>query len=362
MKRILITRTDRMGDVILSTPVFRAVREEYPDSHIAVLVRPYTRDCVEGNPYIDEVIIYDKHGREKDALSAIRFAQELRKKHFDTALILHPTNRMNLITFLAGIPQRVGYNRKCGFLLTKKIRHTKRLGEKHELEYALDVIRAIGINPKHRGLYMPLKKETQRAVLKMFSEKGVNPGDVLIGMHPSASCPSKRWLPERFAKTADTLAEEYGAKIVLVSDEPGRAYSEKVKEKMKHASIDLSGKTTISELGAVLARCALFISNDSGPVHLASAVGTPVIAIFGRSDAGLGPICWGPTGKYDIILHKKVGCGHCLAHNCRKGFLCLEALGENEVVNAAKTLLEKNGGYHDEGNVMQEEERTGKLS
>lgn len=343
MKKILITRTDRMGDVLLSTPVFKAVREAYPESFIAVMVRPYTKDCVEGNPYINEVIIYDKRGRHKSILNSLRFAYALRKKRFDVAIILHPTNRVNLITFLAGIPQRVGFNKKLGFLLTKKLPHTKQFGTRHEIDYTLDVIRSIGIEPKDKTLYMPIKRETQRRIDNILSEYGVKEDDKLVAMHPSSSCPSKRWSPGNFARVADRLAEAHKVKIILISDEEGKIFADQTKEDMKYPVIDFSGKTTISELASLLKRCMLFISNDSGPVHIASAVGTPVIAIFGRKDKGLGPIRWGPTGDYDIILHKDVGCQHCLAHNCDKDFLCLKSIKNEEVLKAAETILKIGG-------------------
>lgn len=345
MKKILITRTDRLGDVLLSTPVLRAIRERYPDSYIAIMVRPYTKDCVEGNPYINEVIIYDKYGKHKSILSSLRFAMDLRKKGFATALILHPTNRVNLITFLAGIPERIGYNKKLGFLLTRPISHTKQVGKKHELEYTLDIIRSIGIEPKHKTMYMPIKKEIQRRIDNALSEYGVTADDNLVAIHPSSSCPSKKWPPDRFAKVADRLIEEHKVKIVLISGPDGKRDADATKKGMEHSLIDFSGKTTISELASLLRRCTLFVSNDSGPVHVASAVGTPVISIFGRKDAGLGPTRWGPVGKYDIILHKDdIDCDPCLSHNCDKDFLCLNAIREDEVINAAKTIMEKIGG------------------
>jgi heptosyltransferase-2 len=339
MKRILIIRTDRLGDTLLSTPVFRAVREGYPDSYIAAMVRPYTRECVEGNPYINETIIYDKRGRQKSIMNSLKFAFDLRRKRFDTALILHPTNRVNLITFLAGIPERVGFDRKLGFLLTRKISHKKEFGERHELDYALDIVRAIGLTPRNRSLFMPLRRATRKRIDNTLSDLGVSAGDRLIALHPSSSCPSKKWLPERFASVADMLIEEYGVKVVLVGGRDGKPDAEKTKMYMKHSIVDLSGKTTVSELGSLLKRCALFISNDSGPVHVASAVGTPVVAIFGRKDAGLGPTRWGPVGRRDRILHKETECERCLAHNCTKDFLCLKAINEEEVLKEAAIIL-----------------------
>ncbi|MEE8360216.1 MAG: lipopolysaccharide heptosyltransferase II [Candidatus Omnitrophota bacterium] len=339
MKKILIIRTDRLGDLLLSTPVFRAVREGYPDSHISVMVRPYTRECVEGNPYINEVIVYDKYGNHKSVLSSLRFAGSLRKKRFDMALILHPTNRVNLITFLAGIPKRVGFNRKFGFLLTHKVAHKKRTDERHELDYALDIVRAIGLTPRIKTLYMPIKRDVQRKIDSMLCGLGVRATDFVIAIHSSSSCVSKKWPQERFAGVADRLIDKYDAKIVFIGGEDAKDDTKKAMAAMKREAIDLSGRTTIPELAALLKRCEAFISNDSGPVHVACAVGTPVIAIFGRKDAGLGPKRWGPTGERDKILHKDVGCQECLAHNCTKGFLCLNAIDEDEVINETEYIL-----------------------
>lgn len=142
--RILITRTDRIGDVTLSTPAIKAVRDKYPGAHIAVCVRLETRGILEGNPYLDEVIVYDKFGAHRGVKGKCRFISILRKNNFDMALILHPTSHINLSCFLAMIPERIGYDKKMGYLLTRKVPHTKEKGEKHELEYTLDILRCAG--------------------------------------------------------------------------------------------------------------------------------------------------------------------------------------------------------------------------
>ena len=337
-KRILITRTDRIGDVILSTPTIKAVRDFYPNAYIAVMVRPYTKDIVEGNPNVDELIVYDKYGAHRSFWNSIKFANSLKRKEFDLAIILHPTNRVNLITFAAGIPQRVGYNRKCGFLLTKKIKHEKQLGRKHELEYSLDVIRNLGIQPKDKSLFMPIKQESERYIDEIFKGNNLTVQEKTVVLHPGASCPSKRWPAERFAELANRLIEKHNFKIVVVSSKSDLKIANSVIKDIRYPVINLSGKTTISQLASLLKRCKLFISNDSGPVHISSAVGTPVISIFGRNQAGLSPIRWGPIGKNDKILHKEVGCLECLAHNCKKGFLCLKAISVDEVIEAVDTF------------------------
>lgn len=338
-KRVLIVRTDRIGDVLLSTPVIRALRNAYPNAYIAMMVSPYAKDIIDGNPDLDEVIIYDKDGKHKSWQRTLKFASRLKKKRFDLALVLHPTNRVHLATFFAAISRRVGYDRKMGFLLTDRIKHTKQLGQKHELEYNLDLLRYLDIQPKDKSLYIPIKKESEEWTDELFKEVGVGKADKLLAIHPSASCPSKIWPAERFSKLADKLAEKYGFKVLIISGPKDIVSAKVVSENMRHTAVYLGGRTSVSQLASILKRCRMFISNDSGPVHIASAVGTPVISIFGRNQKGLSPRRWGPVGKEDKVLHKEVGCIECLAHNCVKSFACLKAITVDDVMNAADSVL-----------------------
>jgi len=336
---ILLTRTDRIGDVVLSTPAIKVVRDKYPDAYIAFMVRPYAKDIVDGNPYLDEVIIYDKYGKHKSFLSTFFFSFGLRRKKFDLAIALHPTNRAHMIFFLAGIPERVGYDRKMPFFFTKKVPHLKQEGKKHELEYTLELLELAGISGKDKGLFVPVHENDISKIEAILSEHHVGKDAPLIAINPGASCPSKKWPPENFATVAEALAEKYKARIIIIADKENSQLAERVAGGMKHEPLNLSGKTTVGELAALLSKCALFISNDSGPVHIACAVGTPVISIFGRKDPGLSPKRWGPTGARSVVFHKDVGCNPCLAHNCDKGFKCLSAITTDEVLRAAEGLL-----------------------
>ncbi len=338
-KRILIVRTDRIGDVLLSTPVIKAMRDSYPDAYIAMMVSSYTKDIVDGNPYLDEVIIYDKDAKHKSWLRSVKFACNLKKQRFDLAIILHPTNRVHLVTFFAGIPRRIGYDRKLGILLTDRIKHTKQLGEKHELEYNLDLVRCLGIEPKDKDLFMPIKRESEKWVEELFRQEGIKDYDKLLAIHPGASCPSKIWPNERFAEVADRLAQKYGFKVLIASGPKDIALAQNVIRQMHHPAINLAGKISVSQLASVLKRCQLFISNDSGPVHISSAIGTPVISIFGRSQRGLSPKRWGPVGKIDRIAYKTVGCVECLAHNCVRNFACLREVTAGYVLDVADSIL-----------------------
>ncbi|MGB2705738.1 MAG: lipopolysaccharide heptosyltransferase II [Candidatus Omnitrophota bacterium] len=337
--RILLTRTDRIGDVVLSTPAIKAVRDKYPDADIAFMVRPYAKDIVEGNPYLDEVIIYDKYGKQKSLLSTIIFAIALRKKKFDLAIMLHPTNRVHLIAYLAGIPERIGFDRKSGIFLTKKVAHLKQKGEKHELEYTLDLLGSVGITAKDKELFVPVHENDIKKVDELLQEHHVGTDVPLVAVNPGASCPSKRWPPGNFAALCDALVGKYKARILIVSDKANKEFANAVTRDMKYEPVNLAGRTTVGELAALLSKCSLFISNDSGPVHIACAVGMPVISIFGRKDPGLSPRRWAPTGEKSAVFHKDVGCEICLAHNCKINFKCLKAVTPQEVLKAAEKLL-----------------------
>ncbi len=338
-KRILITRTDRIGDVVLSTPFIKALRKHYPHAFIAMVVSPHSKDIVDGNPWLDEVIVYDKSCRHKGWASSLKFAHSLKKYKFDAAFILHPTNRMHLITWLSGIPKRVGYDRKFGFLLTDRIPHYKQLGEKHELEYTLELLRGLNTGSCDKSLFMPIKAESDKWAESFIYAQGLKDNDRLLLINPAASCPSKIWPPERFAEVADRLSAKYGLKVLIVSGPKDLALAAKVTDNVHIPVISLAGRISLSQLASILKKSALFISNDSGPVHIASAVGTPVIAIFGRKQAGLSPKRWGPVGLKDKLLHKDIGCFECLAHNCKKGFACLKAVTVEDVLSCADSIL-----------------------
>ena len=341
-KRILVIRVDRLGDVILSTPVVQALRQQYPHAFIAMMVRPACEDVVKGNPYLNEVILYEKEGRHRSIWGTIRFSRTLRRHAFDTAVVLHPSNRSHWIPWLAGIPIRIGYDRKTGWLLTHRLPHHKQEGSKHESIYTLELLQPLGItSPPSPRPVVPIQPRANQRVEMLLAERGVRPEERLVAMHPSASCISKRWMPERFAQVADRLIVEQGVRICLVAGEADAMYAHQVAQAMRQEVVDFADELSVAELAALLRRCRLLISNDSGPVHVAAAVGTPVVDIFGRNQRGLSPMRWGPVGEGHVILHKEVGCVTCLAHNCDIEFLCLTSLGVEEVYLAAVSVLQR---------------------
>ncbi|MBI4355718.1 MAG: lipopolysaccharide heptosyltransferase II [Candidatus Omnitrophica bacterium] len=358
-QRILVIRLDRLGDVVLSLPVLSALRAAYPQAHLAMLVRNTWRGVVEGHPAVDEVLAYDKDGAHRGILATVRFAWALRRHAFSTAVVLHATWRSHWIAWLAGIPGRIGYARKGGrWLLTRSLPDRKAEGQQHEARYALDLLKAFGFSPTWEPPMITIQEQARRRVSSWLSERGVAPDDGLIAVHPGASCPSKRWPIERFAEVVRRLeAEPFDSlrslrasterqskyeqprRVVVIGGAKEQALGEQIAAPTSSRVVNACGQLSVEELAALLARCACLISNDSGPVHVAAAVGTPVVSLFGRNQQGLSWRRWGPLGESDRVLHHEVGCITCLAHRCTISFRCLQAITVEEVITAVRSLL-----------------------
>ncbi|HRZ86970.1 MAG TPA: glycosyltransferase family 9 protein, partial [bacterium] len=257
--KILIVRTDRMGDVLLSTPAIRAVRRAVPNAHIAVMVRPYTADIVRDNPDIDEVIVYDKEAREKGIWGNFRFAVRLFLKRFDTALILHSSNRSVLIPFLAGIRLRAGYARRLGFLLSHPLPPLKNKGDRHEIVYSLDVLEKAGFPVGDTPLrpVFNVNARDRETAKRLLEKKGVRPDDTIVCIHAGASCPSRWWPLSRFRDVARHFIREKRCVAVVIG---GNAEVERMEELacgLGPKLLNFTGMLTIGETAAVIERSAV---------------------------------------------------------------------------------------------------------
>jgi len=195
------------------------------------------------------------------------------------------------------------------------------------------------VESKERTLRISTTPAQETKVSEFLRDQGARGGAVLVAIHPGASCPSKRWPAERFAAVADFLVERCGAKIVVVTGPEEKEIGERVVSSMKHPALRALGLFSLGELACLFKQSRALISNDSGPVHIASAVETPVVSIFGRWGGGLSPTRWGPTGPRSVSLHRDIGCRPCLAHRCPIGFACLKAIPVEEVLAAAEQVL-----------------------
>lgn len=305
-KNILIVRTDRIGDVVLTVPAIKALREAYPKAGISILVAPATRDLVDGNVCLDEVIVDDRKNEHKGLIGFLKLIKLIHQRHFDCAIVLHTKKRTNLTCFLAGIPVRIGYkNNKFGFLLNRPVVDIRHLGEHHEAEYCLDVLKELGIESDDLSLYLPVSEEALQWVDQFRREQGIGENDRLIAIHPGASDPAKRWPEQRFAQLIDILTDRHSAKIVIIGTSDVHDIAQKISSLSNSDVIDMTGKTTVGQLAGLLTRCDLLVSNDSGPVHIAAGVGTSVVSIFTRNQPGINPQRWRPLGEQSKVVSVK---------------------------------------------------------
>lgn len=337
--RILVTRTDRIGDLLVSTPVFKALRERFPKAWIGAVIFQENRELLEGNPYLDEVILYDKKGSEKNALGHLAFALRLRKKNYQAVIHLHATHRMHQAAFLAGIPVRIGWARKSPALLTHAIPDVKSEGLRHEAEYNFELLKILGVDlPQVLELYAPNLPKHEASLAELTAALGMSPERPWILINPSSSCPSKMWPASKFAKLISAMEKKYSAAVGLIGGPRDRALARRILEEAGSLkAFDLTGRLSLGTLSCLIRKAALLVSNDSGPVHLASAAGTPVVSIFGRNQPGLSPVRWRPLGGKSRYLWKDIGCRPCLAHHCRIQFLCLDVISVEDVLEAAES-------------------------
>ncbi|HTL70304.1 MAG TPA: lipopolysaccharide heptosyltransferase II [Candidatus Eisenbacteria bacterium] len=334
--RILAVRLDRIGDLVLTLPALAEIKKRFPRSHLALMVRPSVRALVEGHPLVDEVIpyLYEKKGRHS-RFGNFHFIREIRSRRFDKAFILHPSNRSMLVPFLAGIPERVGFRAGASFLLTRAVPDRRHEGDRHESEYTLDIVREPG--PATAASPPRLTVDPEEARRYSGLRAGFE-GRKVIALHPGASCASKRWPVENFAALGRRILAETPYRLAVVGGAGEAGLGRTLSESIGRGTVDLTGRLDLKELAFFLKDCEALVSNDSGPVHVASAVGTRVVSIFGRTARGLSARRWGPLGQGRAV-QKDVGCVVCLAHRCTIGFECLKALGPDEVFEALRGLL-----------------------
>jgi heptosyltransferase-2 len=318
-RNILIVRTDRIGDVVLTSPVFKIVRDNYPQAKINVLVSLLTYDLVKGNPFIDDVIVDDRKGVHRGIKGFFRLVNEIRQQRFDLAVVFHTKRRTNSLCFLGGIKQRTGFrDDKFGFLLNDPLNDERSLGIKHETEYCLDVLRHLGMRITEPELFVPVHDDAEKWADEVCVQNHWQK-ESLIAIHPAASDPSKCWPPDKFAELMDMMGRLYRSDFVILGSQSASNLSGTIMSYLTSGwprVCDLSGKTSIRQLSSLLRRCKLLISNDSGPVHIADGVGTPVVSIFTRNQPGINSERWKPFNSRsrtvsvpfdDSVSFKKAG-------------------------------------------------------
>ena len=288
IQRILILRMGPLGETILTTPVIRALRTRFPNAYIAYMVAPDREELVSANPHLDEVMTYE--------ICVPKLVYGIMKRSFQMAVVLQPTFRLVLHTFLARIPFRVGFETNCcsGRLLHVAVPNNT---AQHETSRYLDVVRGIGIHLDSGEPEMFVEDRAQRWADDLLANHEFDTNLPLVGLNPGTGSVSRRWQKERFAKIGNLLHREHNAKIIITGGPREGSLPDELADMMGCSPIVLTSATPM-QLGAVIQRCHLFISNDTGPMHVSTAVKTPTIALFGSSD----PSRWGPSWNRHTII------------------------------------------------------------
>jgi heptosyltransferase-2 len=346
ISKILVIQTAFIGDLVLTTPLIRAIRRGFPYARISVLAIPQTADLLVGNPHVDNVVLYDKRGKERTIRAFLKLVDRLRKEHFDLAIVPHRSFRSALLAALSGIPQRIGFNTSIGaFLFTHRVFYRK---DAHEIERNLDLLNRFGICLQDKSPEIFPSLQDRERITEFLRENGIQTSHKLVAIAPGSVWSTKCWPPERFAEVARLLFEQFEIKVVLIGGEADRQLCQQIAKVLpRGVGTVAAGQMSLCQSAALLERCTLLLSNDSAPVHLSVAMKTPVVAIFGPTVPAFG---FAPWGEGHTVVQKQLKCRPCGVHGskrCPRGhFQCMKGISPERVLGEICTILQPIFGKH----------------
>jgi heptosyltransferase-2 len=345
-KRILVLRYRFIGDTILTVPFLRNLRRAEPTAYIAWVVAPGSADVIKGIPYVDELIYWDpitihadSRGTHRSWKDKWRFIRELRARRFDKAYVLKRSLSSAIIAFLSGARQRVGFDTEGrGFLLTRRVPYRS---DRHEVENFLEVLRADSVSVTDDYLEAWFSPDEERFAGEFLESRGVQAGELLVGIHPFAANQTRAWHEDNFIAVANSLQERFRVRILLFGGTKDAEGGEYLRERITPSPVMAVGATTLRQSMGLLSRCSLLVCNDSGIMHLGAALNIPLVAVFGPQS----PVKFGPWGKNCRVVYGKFPCSPCrqkffqeCAPSLRGKPECLEAVTVQEVLQAIEGL------------------------
>jgi len=341
-RKILIRATNWVGDAVMSLPAIRAVHARFPQAEIVVLARPWVADLYARETAVHRVIPYSAAPGFHELGAKVRLAGVLRRENFDCAILLQNAFEAAAITWLAGIPRRIGYDRDGrGPLLTDAITVPGSGNVPlHERFYYLELLRRAGLIeelPESSDISLEGADAARSQGVLRF--KHLNVAGPVVGVSPGAAYgTAKQWLPERFAEAALKVARDQAASIVVFGSRGERDLCETVVQAVREGGADarnLAGETSLAEFIELAAACRVFLTNDSGAMHIASALGVTTVAVFGATD----DTTTGPTGASARIVREPVECSPCLLRECPIDHRCMTRVSSARVAGVALELL-----------------------
>jgi heptosyltransferase-3 len=313
---ILVIKLRHIGDVLLAVPVFRALRERFPDARITALVNSGTEEAISGNPLINDIMVFDRSQKRKSAtrraLYEFGFLMDIRRRQFDITVSLTGGDRAAVLSFMSGARYRLAYDPGRRGLLGKRYLYTHlaklRKRGHHTVAKDLDLVAQFGITTDDLSVNFHIPDEAQTSVGRLLAEAGVGDEDIIVHVHPTSRWLFKCWKDSAMAEVLKWLTDR-GTKVILTAA-PDRGELERVRSIIsqrdlrdrigKGSLIDLCGKITLKQLAAVAARAHLFFGVDTAPMHIAAAVGTPVVALFGAGERN-----WRPWGEDHCVISRE---------------------------------------------------------
>jgi heptosyltransferase-2 len=339
LKKILVIQTAFIGDVILTLPMVQALKRRFPDAAVDIVVIPAAMDLLANNPHIASAVSYDKRRSEKGIGGFLRLVKKLKSGTYDLAVVPHRSLRSALIAFFSNIPERIGFDRSAGrIFMTKCVRYDPC---EHEVERDYALLRPLGIEVQEKELPQLYPSAHDGEVLDRLCGSVPPTSDrPWIALAPGTVWHTKQWLPERFGAVAQKLAEKYT--VILIGGIEDVELCEQIRQSVETGHcVNLAGKLSLLQSAEAVKRCALLLCNDSAPMHLAVAMGTPVVAVFGATVPEFG---FGPYGSHDTVIETKgLPCRPCTIHGGKKcpikTFVCMRSIESADVVRVMEEHL-----------------------
>ncbi len=343
IKRILVRGPNWLGDAVMSEPALRGLQKLFPDAQISLLVKPAVADLFKDHPALTHVLTYESNGRHTGLSGKWVLAGELRRKGFDLAILFQNAFEAAFLTFLASVPRRYGYTTDGrSLLLSDPVAPPDPRTLVHQVHYYWDLLKPLGLTGVPTAPELVVFPAEEQAMAGRFAQGGLTASDVVVGINPGSTYGgAKRWLPDRFAEVAERLcrtvreSRDQQVSVVIFGAKGEERLGQEIAARLSSRSLVLSGSTTIRELMAAVKRCAMLLSNDTGPMHIAAAFQVPVVAIFGPTD-------WrttSPFGGAHAVVRQPVDCAPCLLRECPIDHRCMTGVSVDQVYEAAVKQL-----------------------
>jgi len=338
IRRLLVRSTNWIGDAVMTTPAIRSIRRSFPAAKITLLAKPWVLPVFAHSPHVDRFLVYDVQGRHRGIAGRWRLVNDIRRKRFDAAILLQNAFEAALIAAAAGIPIRIGFDTDGRTpLLTHPVRRPPGIKRRHQTDYYLQILRGAGLVAGDSRLELTLAEADRQRAVRRVALEGIDSALPLVGLNPSATFgPAKQWPEDRYAALGDWLADRYGAQILIFGGPGDEALGQRISDAMGRRPVNLAGRTDLAEAMALIGMLDLFVTNDSGLMHVAAALDVPLIAIFGSTN----PVTTGPWGSCSRVVRTDVPCSPCLKPFCRYGHLdCMRRITVAQLQQEAATIL-----------------------